>query len=71
MAGRGWLRSWLESLILPDPPLPRPDITAERATDRAIEDAEAAQRELEQLKRRARAVGISVDVQRSWGPKGD
>ena len=66
--GEGLWRWWL-SILLPVEPLPDPDTVREQAMDVALQDAAKAHAELQQLKRRARAVGIDVDVQRSWGPK--
>lgn len=69
LADLSWLRSWLDNLILPSVPPPAPDPASERATDAALADAAAAAHELEQLKRRARAVGIDVEIRRGWGPR--
>ncbi len=65
------LPAWLLRAVLPADPLPRPDAARERATDDALVAAREARRELEELKRRARAVGIDVDVTRGWGPRGE
>ena len=61
---------WLGHAILPSDGVPPPDAAAERSTDAALADAEVAHQELQQLKRRARAVGIDVDVERGRSPHG-
>ena len=38
------------------------------AAERALAEAETAAREFERVKRRVRAMGVEVDVARSWGP---
>lgn len=62
---------WIGHVILSSDPLPRADTKAEHATDETIKEAIAATHEFEQLKRRAKAVGIDVDLSRTWRPRGE
>ena len=64
-------RDWIGRLILPVDPLPQADVESERATDAALRAADQAGREFRNLERRARALGIEVDVERVRRPRGD
>ncbi len=63
--------NWLERLILPAEALPKPDVKSEQATNAALSNVERADREFQNLKRRARALGIEVDVERARRPRGN
>jgi hypothetical protein len=69
MAATRW--SWLGRLLLPEEPCPTPDAAAAQQTEQALEDAKRATREFEQLRRRARALGLDVDLARPWRPRED
>ncbi len=60
--------NWLGRLLLPDEPSPPTDERAVQQTDRALADAKRATREFEQLRLRARALGLDVDAARAWRP---
>ena len=65
------LWNWLEARMFPIDPPAALDTVSEQRTDLALRNADAATREMAELKRRARAVGIDVDVVRGWGPRGE
>ncbi len=62
---------WLGERLIPPVDVPRPNHLEHVATDRALTEADRAEREFQALMRRAKAVGIDVDVSRSWRPRGD